>query len=35
MLDDNDVKTMINNRKDGNDPAILISKKIEDLRLSI
>lgn len=35
VLDDNDVKTMINNRKDGNDPAILIRKKIEDLRLSI
>ena len=35
VLDDNDVEQMLLDRKNGNDPAELIRKKIEDFRLSI
>ena len=35
VLDDNDVEQMLLNRKNGNEPAELIRKKIEDFRLSI
>ena len=35
VLDDNDVEQMLLNRKNGNEPAELIRKKIEDFRLSV
>ena len=35
VLDDNDIEQMLLDRKNGNDPAELIRKKIEDFRLSI